>query len=242
MPAGDSRPPGSVPRARCADLGYEVAAHGEGRWNGVAILSRVGIEDASGASGEPATCPTTRCSRPTRAPRDRRDLRRLRVWSVYVPNGREPDSPHYPYKLAWLAALRATLAPEVRRRPAFAVLGDFNVAPTDDDVWDPAVFVGSTHVTTAERGELAELRELGLRDVPARALKHETPYTYWDYRAGMFHKNQGMRIDLVYAPAGGRRGHRRLRRPRGPQGEGALRPRADRRRPRPVSSACDLDL
>jgi exodeoxyribonuclease-3 len=79
------------------------------------------------------------------------------------------------------------------------VTGDFNIAPTDADVWDPKAFVGSTHVTPAERAELAALQALGLRDVMPRAMKYDTPYTYWDYRAGNFHKNLGMRIDLVYA-------------------------------------------
>ncbi|HEY6739956.1 MAG TPA: exodeoxyribonuclease III, partial [Actinopolymorphaceae bacterium] len=123
----------------------------------------------------------------------------LRVWSVYVPNGRTPDSPHYAYKLEWLAALRTALAPEVGSDRPFVVTGDFNIAPTDTDVWDPTAFVGSTHVTPRERQRLAELRALGLDDIVPRALKHDTPFTYWDYRAGMFHKNMGMRIDLVLA-------------------------------------------
>jgi exodeoxyribonuclease-3 len=119
------------------------------------------------------------------------------VWSLYVPNGRSVGHPHYDYKLGWLTALRAALAPEVAAGP-FVVTGDFNIAPTDDDVWDPAAFVGSTHVTARERQALADLRALGLRDVEPRALKGRN-FTYWDYRAGMFHKGMGMRIDLVYA-------------------------------------------
>ena len=103
------------------------------------------------------------------------------------------------YKLRWLEALRGTVEQEMAAYPELAVLGDFNIAPTDADVWDPAVFVASTHVTPPERERLAALRELGLRDVLPRALKYDTPFTYWDYRAGMFHKNQGMRIDLVLA-------------------------------------------
>jgi exodeoxyribonuclease-3 len=121
------------------------------------------------------------------------------LWSVYVPNGREVGHPHYEYKLRWLAALRATVAAELPVHESFALLGDFNIAPTDADVWDPAVFATATHVTPPERAALADLRALGLRDVVPRALKYDTPYTYWDYRAGMFHKNMGMRIDLVYA-------------------------------------------
>jgi exodeoxyribonuclease-3 len=123
----------------------------------------------------------------------------LRIWSVYVPNGRALDSPHYPYKLEWLAALRDAVERELDSGSPFVVTGDFNIAPTDADVWDPSAFVGSTHVTDAERKALAALRDLGLHDVLPRAMKHDTPYTYWDYRAGMFHKNMGMRIDLVYA-------------------------------------------
>jgi exodeoxyribonuclease-3 len=118
-----------------------------------------------------------------------------------VPNGREPNHPHYQYKLQWLAALRATVAAELPGHERLAVLGDFNIAPSDADVWNPAAFIGSTHVTAPEREALAALRALGLRDVVPRAMKYDTPYTYWDYRAGMFHKNEGMRIDLMYASA-----------------------------------------
>jgi exodeoxyribonuclease-3 len=117
---------------------------------------------------------------------------------VYVPNGRTPDDPHYQYKLAWLAALREALTADVAAGPV-VVAGDFNVAPTDDDVWDPAVFIGSTHVTPPERDALAAIRAVGLDDVIPRPLKGDRPFTYWDYRAGMFHQNKGMRIDLVYA-------------------------------------------
>jgi len=198
----------AFPTDEVAELGYEVAAWGEGRWNGVAILSRVGISDVSRGfpgqpawAGEPEADPPALLELPPH--REARAIAAscgpLRVWSVYVPNGRTPDSPHYAYKLEWLAALRDALAEEVDAGGPLVVAGDFNVAPTDADVWDPQVFVGSTHVTDAERQALAELAALGLTDVPARALKHGTPFTYWDYRAGRFHKNEGMRIDLVYA-------------------------------------------
>ena len=193
------------------ERGYEVAAHGDGRWNGVAILSRVGLEQVSrGFAGQPgfAAAPgkeddlalielepvpvvEARAVGATCGP--------LRVWSVYVPNGRVPGSDHYVYKLEWLAALRTELAAELAADRPFLVTGDFNVAPTDTDVWDPSVFVGSTHVTEPERQALADLRALGLEDVVPRALKHDTPFTYWDSRAGMFHTNLGMRIDLAYA-------------------------------------------
>ncbi|GAA2647204.1 exodeoxyribonuclease III [Paractinoplanes durhamensis] len=187
------------PSAEVAELGYETAAYGQGRWNGVALLSRIGLADIrNGFPGEPGyPDPEARAISATAGG--------IRFTSVYVPNGRTPDDPHYQYKLAWLAALRPVLAAEVAAGPA-VVAGDFNVAPTDDDVWDPAVFVDSTHVTPAERAALAAIRDIGLTDIVARPMKGDHPFTYWDYRAGMFHKNLGMRIDLVLAtpPVAGR--------------------------------------
>jgi len=195
----------AFPAEGIEERGYEIAAVGDGRWNGVAILSRVGLDEVTVAFAE----------QPGYANEDEDALLAvpvvesravgatcgsLRIWSLYVPNGRTVDHPHYLYKLDWLAKLRSALAPEVTGRP-FVVTGDFNIAPTDADVWDPAEFVGSTHVTPAERAALAALQDLGLRDVMPRAMKYDTPFTYWDYRAGNFHKNKGMRIDLVYANA-----------------------------------------
>jgi exodeoxyribonuclease-3 len=185
----------AFPYQEVRELGYETVAHGDGRWNGVAILSRVGLDDVRlGLHGDPGY--------PTADVREARAVAAtcgpLRVWSVYVPNGREPGHDHYAYKLEWLAALRDEVAGDAAADRPFGVLGDFNVAPTDDDVWDPAAFVGSTHVTPPERTALTELRATGLADVVPRPLKYDRPYTYWDYRAGMFHKNLGMRIDLVY--------------------------------------------
>ena len=172
--------------------GYMVARHGEGQWNGVAILSKVGLDDVvpglAGAPGSPH--PEARAVSATCAG--------IRVHSVYVPNGRVPDSDHYRYKLAWLAALRDQLAagPE-----AAVVCGDMNIAPTDADVFDPEAYVGQTHVTPPERAALAELAALGLRDVVRDRWPAERVFTYWDYRAGMFHRDLGMRIDLVLASA-----------------------------------------
>ena len=120
----------------------------------------------------------------------------LRVNSVYVPNGREPDSEHYRYKLAWLAALREMVAADPE---AAIVCGDMNIAPADADVFDPAAYVGQTHVTPPERAALAELQELGLHDVVRDRWPTERVFTYWDYRAGMFHQDLGMRIDLILA-------------------------------------------
>jgi exodeoxyribonuclease-3 len=116
--------------------------------------------------------------------------------SVYVPNGREPGSDHYRYKLDWLGCLRAVVAagPEDT-----IVCGDMNIAPTDEDVFDPDAYVGQTHVTAPEREALAQLQELGLRDVVRDRWPDERIFTYWDYRAGMFHQDLGMRIDLVLA-------------------------------------------
>jgi exodeoxyribonuclease III len=187
----------AFPAEEIEKLGYQVVAHGVDRWNGVALLSRVGVEDVTmgfpGAPGfpDPAATPEPRAVGAT--------CDGVRVWSVYVPNGRTPDSDHYAYKLAWLEALRTALEPELATHAQLAVCGDFNVAPTDADVWDPAAFVGATHVTDAERAALTALRGLGLVDVLPRSLKGPNPFTYHDYRGGYFHKDMGMRIDLVYA-------------------------------------------
>jgi exodeoxyribonuclease-3 len=196
------------PATEVGELGYETAAHGDGRWNGVALLSAVGLEDVSlgfpgepgyeGEPGEPALIDEPGLRRPEARAVGAR-CGGIRVWSLYAPNGRTPDSAHYAYKLDWYAALRAALAAELSHEPALVACGDFNVAPTDDDVWDPAVFAGSTHVTPPERQALADLRALGLQDVVPTPMKGPHPFTYWDYRAGMFHLDKGMRIDLVYA-------------------------------------------
>lgn len=187
------------PEAEVGELGYEVAAHGTGRWNGVGILSRAGLEDVTrGLIDEPGfladgamfEAPEPRAIGAT--------CGGLRIWSVYVPNGREVGHAHYEYKLRWLESLTTTATKELTDPRPWAVLGDFNVAPTDADVWDIALFAESTHVTPAEREALAALRETGLADVFPRPLKYDHPFTYWDYRAGAFHKNMGMRIDLVY--------------------------------------------
>ena len=181
------------PLAEIEALGYQVASHGLGRWNGVALLSRVGLEEV--IAGLPGAPPTT----PPEARAIGGTCAGVRVWSVYVPNGREVGHPQYVYKLDWLRALQQTVAGELGGDRELVVCGDFNVAPTDADVWDPAAFAASTHVTAPEREALAALRALGLEDIVPRPLKYDRPFTYWDYRAGMFHKNQGMRIDLVYA-------------------------------------------
>jgi exodeoxyribonuclease III len=179
-----------------AERGYAVAHHGEGRWNGVALLSRVGLDDVvRGLPDQP------RFGKPELGKTEARAITAtcggLRVTSVYVPNGRSPDDPHYAYKLEWLAALQAAVTD-----PTTAVVaGDMNIAPTDADLWDPALFVDSTHVTPAERAALAKLTGLGLHDVVRDRWPNDRIFTYWDYRAGRFHQDKGMRIDLVLAGA-----------------------------------------
>jgi exodeoxyribonuclease-3 len=175
-----------------AARGYRAALHGEQAWNGVAILSRVGLDDVvpglQDAPGFPE--PEARAVSAT--------CDGVRVVSVYVPNGRTIDSDHYKYKLAWLGALRDLVA---AGPDEIVVCGDMNIAPTDDDVFDPDAYVGHTHVTEPERAALAELRDLGLRDVVRDRWPDARVFSYWDYRAGMFHQDLGMRIDLILASA-----------------------------------------
>ena len=174
--------------------GYALALNGSVQWNGVAILSRVGVEDVAigvpGAPGFPepeARAVAASCGG-------------VRVHSVYVPNGRVPGSEHYRYKLAWLDALRADLQAALSSgAQATIVCGDMNIAPADADVFDPDAYVGQTHVTAPERAALAQLQELGLRDLVRDRWPGERVFSYWDYRAGMFHQDCGMRIDLVLA-------------------------------------------
>src|SRR6201995_5254293 len=178
--------------AELEQRGYQAAVHGQGQWNGVAILSRAGLDDVvtglAGAPGFPG--PEARAVAAT--------CGGVRVWSVYVPNGRSPGSDPYQYKLAWLATLTDVVAGRAGQIGAL-VCGDMNIAPTDADVFDPAAYVGQTHVTPPEREALAKLEGLGLHDVVRDRWPSERVYSYWDYRAGMFHQNLGMRIDLVLA-------------------------------------------
>lgn len=178
--------------AELGSLGYEYFSHGFGRWNGVALLSRVGLsEPLRGFPGEPgfpepeARCVSASCGG-------------LRVHSVYVPNGRSVDSDHYRYKLAWLAALREQLSDAAE---AVVVAGDMNIAPADIDLFDPAAYAGHTHVTPAERAALAAFEQDGLHDLVREHWPERQAFSYWDYRAGMFHQNLGMRIDLLLASA-----------------------------------------
>ncbi|MGI8491787.1 MAG: exodeoxyribonuclease III [Acidimicrobiales bacterium] len=180
----------SFPHLAFSSLGYDTVHHGDGRWNGVAIASRVGVEQiAAGFAGDlgadqDTRLITARCGATT-------------VVSVYVPNGRSVADPHYKYKLEWLDKLRRHLSLVADPADPVAVCGDFNIAPTDADVWDPKAFVGSTHVTPAERDALGALESWGLQDAFRRCYPEGRLYTYWDYRAGDFHEHRGMRIDLV---------------------------------------------
>lgn len=184
----------AFPALAFEEIGYEVAYHGEGRWNGVAVASRIGVDNVSsrfdGCPGFPdESTIEARAIGVTTGP--------IRFWSLYVPNGRTPGDPHYRYKLQWLRAAAGVIGEEVQREDPLAVVGDFNIAPTDADVWDPKKFVGSTHVTPAERAAFQAFLDLGLTDVFPRALKGDHPFTYWDYRDGAFHRGMGMRIDFV---------------------------------------------
>jgi exodeoxyribonuclease-3 len=195
-----------APTAVFRDLGYELAHHGEGRWNGVAVASRIGVTDVVTNFGEPrrrAATPDVGDDEPLAEARMMAaTCGGIRVVSIYAPNGRVVDSPFYKAKLAWFDRLARWLGEGADRSAPLVVGGDFNVAPTDADVWDPRACHGGTHVSEPERRAFARLCEWGLTD--AYRLHHGEPgrYTWWDYRAGNFHKNFGMRIDhlLVSAP------------------------------------------
>lgn len=184
----------AFPFAELAALGYESAHHGDGRWNGVAVLSRVGLEQVErGFDDDPGDL-SAEC-RLIAATCDG-----VRVHSVYVPNGRSVDSDHYRYKLAFLRQLRLQMERALAGHDEVVVAGDFNVAPADIDLFDPAFFEGSTHVTEEERALVDELVSLGLVDTLRAAYPQVTGvYSWWDYRGGDFHKGRGMRIDLVLA-------------------------------------------
>jgi exodeoxyribonuclease-3 len=164
--------------------------HGDGRWNGVAILSRVGIEDVvTGFAGPGDPDSETRIISARCAG--------ALITSVYVPNGRSLDSDQYQYKLEWLGKLRQHLDTLADPHDRVALCGDFNIAPEDIDVWDPKLFVGATHVSDPERTALRHLEDWGLVDAFRARYPEDRLFSYWDYRAGDFHEHRGMRIDLV---------------------------------------------
>ena len=192
-----------LPRARLEALGYEVAHHGLNQWNGVAILSRVGLEDVqSGLPGIPTWgSPAVAEARAIGA-----TCAGVRIWSVYVPNGRQVEDPHMAYKLDWLAHLRGEvedwLTAERAGGPPFAVMGDWNVAPQDDDVWSMEFYTGRSHVSPPERAAFAALLDAGLTDVVRPHTPGPGVYTYWDYQRLRFQKRQGMRIDFILGSPG----------------------------------------
>jgi exodeoxyribonuclease-3 len=186
-------PDDSFPATELAAAGYSVLFSGQRTYNGVALLARghdvafsdvvrdlPGIED-----------PQRRVLAAT--------IAGLRVIDLYVPNGQSVDSDKYRYKLSWLAALRDWLRAELARHRHVVVLGDFNIAPEDRDVHDPAAWIGSVHVSDAERAALRELLALGFSDVFRRFEPGTGHYSWWDYRQGAFRRDRGLRIDLILA-------------------------------------------
>ena len=195
-----------MPTGEFARRGYEVAHHGEGRWNGVAIASRVGLRDVVSNFGQPLAKHKTPEAGDDEPLAEARMISAVcgdvRVVSIYAPNGRSVGSPFYLAKLGWFERLARWLRDSQSPNAPLVVGGDFNVAPTDADVWDPKACHGGTHVSPEERAAFGALEHWGLVD--AYRMQHAEPqrYTWWDYRAGMFHKNYGMRIDhlLVTEP------------------------------------------
>ncbi|MDE3720729.1 exodeoxyribonuclease III [Nocardiopsis sp. N85] len=192
--ARDDQFPASV----FTERGYEVAHHGLSQWNGVAIASRVGLEDVRiGFPGQPGYGdPEEAEARAIGA-----TCGGVQVWSLYVPNGREIDHPHYAYKLRWLEALREAGTAALAADPdaQIAYVGDFNIAPQNDDVWDMAAFDGLTHVTEPEREAFRALVKAGFDEVVRDHAPGPGVYTYWDYKGLAFPKRRGMRIDFVLA-------------------------------------------
>ncbi|MDR1151525.1 MAG: endonuclease/exonuclease/phosphatase family protein [Bifidobacteriaceae bacterium] len=186
----------AFPREPFEAAGYEVAASGVNQWNGVAVISRLGVDDAVPSfPGQP-----TFGDPPALEPRALGvTCGGVRVWSLYVPHGRGADDPHMAYKLAWLRALADQARGWLAEAPgaAIALLGDWNVAPLDTDVWDVAHFAGITHVSPAERAAFAAFGEAGFREVTREFIPARHQYTQWDYQAGRWHRDQGMRIDFA---------------------------------------------
>jgi exodeoxyribonuclease-3 len=195
-----------TPSEEFARLGYEIAHHGEGRWNGVAIASRVGIRDVIMNFGQPLRAPSTSEAGDDEPFAEARMISAVcgdvRVTSIYAPNGRSVDSQFYRAKLVWFERLADWLRETRKPEEQLVLGGDYNVAPHDADVWNVDACHGGTHVSPKERAAFAALMQWGLVD--GYRLQHPEPgrYTWWDYRAGNFHKNLGMRIDhlLVTEP------------------------------------------
>jgi exodeoxyribonuclease-3 len=197
-----------VPEMTFRMLGYELLHHGEGRWNGVAIASRVGIADAVSNFGD-GPVRDSRAGAAVAVAEDDFDpfdearmvsavCGGIRVVSLYAPNGRVVGSPFYEGKLRWFERLGRWLAEAATPQTPLVLAGDYNVTPADADVWDPVRAHGGTHVSGPEREQLARLRAWGLVDAYRTQVPDGGRFSWWDYRAGMFHRNEGMRIDLLY--------------------------------------------
>ena len=180
------------PTAEIAALGYESAHFGQGQWNGVAIVSKVGLENVL-PNFAPGVEPDTEARIITAT------CAGVRISSVYVPNGRELDHDHYKYKLSWMSRLREHLDADVKPTDDVVVMGDFNIAPEDRDVWDVSKFAGATHVSQPERDILARVCDFGMEDTFRHFNQDAGVFSWWDYRGGDFHKGHGMRIDLILA-------------------------------------------
>jgi exodeoxyribonuclease III len=183
-----------------AALGYEVAHVGFNQWNGVAIASRVGLDNIEvGFEGQPTWSSKPEVAAAAEARALGATCGGVRVWSLYVPNGRTLDDPHYTYKLDWLAALRNTAEGWLKDDPAapIALVGDWNIAPTDEDVWDVAKFDGSTHVSAPERAAFEAITSAQFTDVARPFTPGPGVYTYWDYTQLRFPRKEGMRIDFI---------------------------------------------
>jgi exodeoxyribonuclease-3 len=185
----------AFPSLTFSGLGYESVHFGNGQWNGVAVLSRVGIGDVSYGFGDAHVDPYESDGRLITA-----SCGGVSFSSVYCPNGREVGTDFYDRKLQWFAVLREWLVQAHDPGESLVVLGDYNVAPADRDVWDITAFTGATHVTEPERKAVAALEDWGLHDTFRKVYPDQDRlFTYWDYRRGDFHEHRGMRIDLALA-------------------------------------------
>jgi exodeoxyribonuclease-3 len=186
--------PDQFPYAPFEEAGYQITMHGLNQWNGVAFASKIPAEDVEiGFTGMPGFGPETK----EEARAIAATFAGVRLWSLYVPNGRTLDDPHYTYKLEWLDRLAAITAESLENDPStpLALMGDFNIAPLDTDVWDINFFAGSTHVSQAERQAFEAFEQIGLQDVVRKLIPEG--YTYWDYQQLRFPRNEGMRIDFI---------------------------------------------
>ncbi|OBI48350.1 exodeoxyribonuclease III [Mycobacterium sp. E796] len=193
---------GQFPTLPFFELGYEVTHVGFNQWNGVAIASRVGLDDvAIGFEGQPTWTSKPEVAATAEARALGATCAGVRVWSLYVPNGRAVGDPHYAYKLDWLAALRDTAAGWLRDDPdaPIALVGDWNIAPTDEDVWSAEYYAGATHVSEPERRAFDAIVDAQFTDVVRPFTPGPGVYTYWDYTQLRFPKNRGMRIDFILA-------------------------------------------